>query len=42
MNRQQILKEIENRTEIGEAYVKSQVEFLKWAAKEALKRSKND
>lgn len=36
MNKKELLKEIKNRTEIGKAYARMQLNFIKWMSKRAL------
>ena len=38
MNKEQLLKEVRNRTDIGRAYAKSQILFMKWLVKEVIKK----
>ena len=39
MNKIELLQHIRDRDEIGEAYVESQKEFLKWMTKRLLKET---
>lgn len=37
MDKEELMRHIEARDEIGEAYARMQMNFIKWAAKRALK-----